>query len=205
VTLWTLERPETNVLNAFGLVGFTHDLEAFQHLAETLAETTLSRSERDATSSRGVGVDEPETLRGGTNETPLRLRLQASLATPRALLSLFEERDDSTEAFVEDALARFSECLPEMDPDSDSRRTASLRFVARAVRVVDKYRDAPHKNETETRPGNVSFASTKRLDAVAEALRAKEKSFEAEERFRVEGLGFRGSAKRRALSEEYFS
>ena len=169
----TLRAMETDLssaktVNARGLLGLRHDLEAFEHVAETLAETL-------AETAPGRGAE------GGSSADAMR----ASLASLRVLLRLCaepaaesagaESRDPraALEAFVAETFAEIDAAAAN---DDDALGAAPLTR-ARAARILEKYRDVPagkgtgHAVTTAARSSG-SFANKRRIDAVVKALKA---------------------------------
>ena len=168
----TLRAMETDLssaktVNAHGLLGLRHDLEAFEHVAETLAETL-------AETAPGRGAE------GGSSADPMR----ASLASLRVLLRLCaepaaesagaESRDPraALEAFVAETFAEIDAAAAD---DDDALRAAPLTR-ARAARILEKYRDVPAGKGTghavSAARSSGSFANKRRIDAVVKALKA---------------------------------
>ena len=149
-------------VNAHGLLGLRHDLEAFEHVAETLAETAPS-----STSS----VD---AMRASLASLRVLLRL---CAEPAAELAGMESRDPraALEAFVAETFAEIDNTDAAANGD-DALSTAPLTR-ARAARILEKYRDVPAGKGaghavSAARSSSGSFASKRRIDAVVKALKA---------------------------------
>jgi hypothetical protein len=169
----TLRAMETDLssaktVNAHGLLGLRHDLEAFEHVAETLAETL-------AETAPGRGAE------GGSSADPMR----ASLASLRVLLRLCaepaaesagaESRDPraALEAFVAETFAGIDDAAAANDDDALG---AAPLTRARAARILEKYRDVPAGKGTghavSAARSSGSFANKRRIDAVVKALKA---------------------------------
>jgi hypothetical protein len=161
-------------VNAHGLLGLRHDLEAFEHVAETLAETAPGRSARSAEG----GSLTPE---GGSSADAMR----ASLASLRVLLRLCaepaadsagaESRDPraALEAFVAETFAEMDDAAAANDDDALG---AAPLTRARAARILEKYRDVLAGKGTghavSAARSSGSFANKRRIDAVVKALKA---------------------------------
>ena len=149
-------------VNAHGLLGLRHDLEAFEHVAETLAETAPS-----STSSA-------DAMRASLASLRVLLRL---CAEPAAELAGMESRDPraALEAFVAETFAEIDNTDAAAN-DDDALSTAPLTR-ARAARILEKYRDVPAGKGaghavSAARSSSGSFASKRRIDAVVKALKA---------------------------------
>jgi hypothetical protein len=165
LTLQTMENDSlTKTVNAHGLLLLRHDLEAFEHVARTLAETALSTTEA---LPRGEAVGDA---------------LVASLGSVRVLLSLCADRSGTTEggspvsAFVTDA---FAAAAGGDDGDGgengDAGETPFFKPLtrARAARILEKYRDVPLGKGADPSATAFAFASKKRVDAVVKVLKAR--------------------------------
>ena len=162
-TLQTMENDSlTKTVNAHGLLLLRHDLEAFEHVARTLAETALSTTEA---LPRGEAVGDA---------------LVASLGSVRVLLSLCADPSGTTEggspvsAFVTDAFAAHARG----DDDGENGDAGETPFLkpltrARAARILEKYRDVPLGKGADPSATAFVFASKKRVDAVVKALKAR--------------------------------
>ena len=192
-TLRAMEAESTKTINAHGLLGLSRDLEAFEHVAATLAETALgSESERARSAEADVSRDDLGDAREKTENV-----LLASLGSLRVLLRLCAARADgadsndghgdgrdaprSLEAFVADAFADAANASAARVDDAACGSGDAETFGgepltrARAARILEKYRDAPSNGGTGTVVDgrSISFASKKRIDAVVEALKAR--------------------------------
>ena len=168
-------------VNAHGLLGLRRDLEAFEHVAETLAETVFfgslgSEDERDE--NRNV-------LKASLGSLRVLLRLCAAPADDETVPKDGkcgkdgDARFGSLEAFVADAFADAAIGAVGDDPSrlsgNASATGAEPLTRARAARILEKYRDVPSNKgaglDVNGRSG--SFASKKRIDAVVKALKAR--------------------------------
>jgi hypothetical protein len=155
----------TKTVNAHGLLLLRHDLEAFEHVARTLAETALSTTEA---LPRGEAVGDA---------------LVASLGSVRVLLSLCADRSGTTEggsrveAFVTDAFAAAAggddETLESENGDAGETPFFKPLTRARAARILEKYRDVPLGKGADPSATAFAFASKKRVDAVVKVLKAR--------------------------------
>ena len=148
----------TKAVNAHGLLGLRHDLEAFEHVARTLAETALSTTEGEL---------------GEVGDA-----LVGSLGSMRALLFLCADpgttEGGSLEAFAADALAAAAGAADGDGDEGDAEETPFSKPLTRArvARILEKYRDVPAGKGADP-SATRAFASKKRVDAVVKALKAR--------------------------------